>query len=122
MSQIDWRSRQQSEFKVSALLHHILYHFCNGCQGFCYYIELYRSLVITNLCLEVRVNRDIQCEKSKTTKFHFQIDHFGFDNGKAFQQRYLVANQFWNNDGGPIFFYTGNEGDITWFCNNTVRI
>ncbi|PVD34456.1 hypothetical protein C0Q70_05730 [Pomacea canaliculata] len=55
----------------------------------------------------------------KTQYITQNIDHFGFDNGKAFQQRYLVANQFWNNDGGPIFFYTGNEGDITWFCNNT---
>ena len=51
----------------------------------------------------------------------FQVDHFGFDTQLTFQQRYLVANQFWNDDGGPIFFYTGNEGDITWFCNNTVR-
>ena len=52
--------------------------------------------------------------------FCCQVDHFGFDNQLTFQQRYLVANQFWNDDGGPIFFYTGNEGDITWFCNNTV--
>lgn len=51
----------------------------------------------------------------------FQIDHFGFANGGTFQQRYLVADQFWNHNGGPIFFYTGNEGDIDWFTNNTVR-
>ncbi|KAL8597037.1 hypothetical protein ACOMHN_055630 [Nucella lapillus] len=48
-----------------------------------------------------------------------KVDHFGFHDGQTFQQRYLVANQFWNDNNGPIFFYTGNEGDITWFCNNT---
>ncbi|BFZ14618.1 hypothetical protein BsWGS_17657 [Bradybaena similaris] len=57
---------------------------------------------------------------SYTTKFYTQkIDHFGFANGGTFQQRYLVADQFWNGNGGPIFFYTGNEGDIDWFTNNT---
>ncbi|KFP53232.1 Lysosomal Pro-X carboxypeptidase, partial [Cathartes aura] len=48
-----------------------------------------------------------------------QIDHFGFDENLTFQQRYLVADQHWKKDDGPILFYTGNEGDITWFCNNT---
>ncbi|XP_014813850.1 PREDICTED: lysosomal Pro-X carboxypeptidase [Calidris pugnax] len=48
-----------------------------------------------------------------------QIDHFGFDENLTFQQRYLVADQYWKKDNGPILFYTGNEGDITWFCNNT---
>ncbi|KAK7503717.1 hypothetical protein BaRGS_00004840 [Batillaria attramentaria] len=47
------------------------------------------------------------------------VDHFGFENDNTYNQRYLVADQFWNHDNGPIFFYTGNEGDITWFCNNT---
>uniref|UniRef100_A0A8B9QPM8 Lysosomal Pro-X carboxypeptidase n=1 Tax=Anas platyrhynchos TaxID=8839 RepID=A0A8B9QPM8_ANAPL len=36
-----------------------------------------------------------------------------------FLQRYLIADQHWKKDNGPILFYTGNEGDITWFCNNT---
>ncbi|NWT44378.1 PCP carboxypeptidase, partial [Chroicocephalus maculipennis] len=48
-----------------------------------------------------------------------QIDHFGFDENLTFRQRYLVADQHWKKDNGPILFYTGNEGDITWFCNNT---
>ncbi|MBN3308859.1 PCP carboxypeptidase, partial [Amia calva] len=48
-----------------------------------------------------------------------QIDHFGFAEDATFKQRYLVADQHWHKDGGPILFYTGNEGDITWFCNNT---
>ncbi|KAM4682289.1 lysosomal Pro-X carboxypeptidase isoform 1-T1 [Amazona ochrocephala] len=48
-----------------------------------------------------------------------QVDHFGFDEDLTFQQRYLIADQYWRRDNGPILFYTGNEGDITWFCNNT---
>ncbi|CAL8363739.1 unnamed protein product [Merluccius merluccius] len=48
-----------------------------------------------------------------------EIDHFGFFENGTFKQRYLVADQHWRMAGGPILFYTGNEGDITWFCNNT---
>uniref|UniRef100_A0A8B9QMQ9 Lysosomal Pro-X carboxypeptidase n=1 Tax=Anas platyrhynchos TaxID=8839 RepID=A0A8B9QMQ9_ANAPL len=53
------------------------------------------------------------------TFFFPSIDHFGFDENLTFQQRYLIADQHWKKDNGPILFYTGNEGDITWFCNNT---
>lgn len=49
-----------------------------------------------------------------------QIDHFGFLENRTFQQRYLIAEQHWKRDVGSILFYTGNEGDITWFANNTV--
>uniref|UniRef100_A0A9L0JVN4 Prolylcarboxypeptidase n=1 Tax=Equus asinus TaxID=9793 RepID=A0A9L0JVN4_EQUAS len=49
-----------------------------------------------------------------------KVDHFGFDTDKTFKQRYLIADKHWKKDGGSILFYTGNEGDITWFCNNTV--
>uniref|UniRef100_A0A6Q2WZW4 Lysosomal Pro-X carboxypeptidase n=1 Tax=Esox lucius TaxID=8010 RepID=A0A6Q2WZW4_ESOLU len=48
-----------------------------------------------------------------------QIDHFGFLEDGTFKQRYLVNDEHWHQKGGPILFYTGNEGDITWFCNNT---
>uniref|UniRef100_A0A8C9WAF8 Lysosomal Pro-X carboxypeptidase n=1 Tax=Scleropages formosus TaxID=113540 RepID=A0A8C9WAF8_SCLFO len=48
-----------------------------------------------------------------------QIDHFGFFEDGTFKQRYLVNDQHWHEEGNPILFYTGNEGDITWFCNNT---
>lgn len=38
---------------------------------------------------------------------------------KTFKQRYLIVDKHWKTDGGSILFYTGNEGDITWFYNNT---
>ncbi|XP_061575747.1 lysosomal Pro-X carboxypeptidase [Cololabis saira] len=55
----------------------------------------------------------------KTLYFDQKIDHFGFLEDGTFKQRYLVADQHWHQPDGPILFYTGNEGDITWFCNNT---
>ncbi|KAB1272497.1 Lysosomal Pro-X carboxypeptidase [Camelus dromedarius] len=48
-----------------------------------------------------------------------RVDHFGFNTDKTFKQRYLIADRHWKKDGGSILFYTGNEGDIIWFCNNT---
>lgn len=51
----------------------------------------------------------------------FQIDHFGFAEDRTFKQRYLLADQHWKKDVGSILFYTGNEGDISWFANNTVQ-
>ncbi|VFV21189.1 lysosomal pro-x [Lynx pardinus] len=47
------------------------------------------------------------------------VDHFGFTTDKTFKQRYLLADEHWKKDDGSILFYTGNEGDIVWFCNNT---
>ncbi|XP_043975592.1 lysosomal Pro-X carboxypeptidase [Gambusia affinis] len=55
----------------------------------------------------------------KTLYFDQKIDHFGFLQDGTFKQRYLVADNHWQQPNGPILFYTGNEGDITWFCNNT---
>ena len=49
------------------------------------------------------------------------MDHFSFANSDVYNQRYLINDTFWNKKGGPIFFYTGNEGDIEAFAQNTVR-
>lgn len=55
----------------------------------------------------------------QTYYYEQTLDHFNFVGAdQKFLQRYLVNKQFWKA-GGPIFFYTGNEGDIEWFCNNT---
>ena len=57
----------------------------------------------------------------KVQYFSQRLDHFNAADNRTFQQRYLVIDDHWDKLG-PILLYTGNEGDITWFCNNTVRM
>ncbi|XP_060576858.1 lysosomal Pro-X carboxypeptidase-like [Ruditapes philippinarum] len=67
-----------------------------------------------------RYKQAAQSNYTYVTEYFVQkVDHFGFENDDTYKQRYLIADQYWNKNGGPIFFYTGNEGDIAWFCNNT---
>lgn len=58
------------------------------------------------------------------TKYFTQIlDHFNYNpqSYKTFQQRYLINDTYWGGakKNAPIFVYTGNEGDIEWFTQNT---
>jgi lysosomal Pro-X carboxypeptidase len=57
-------------------------------------------------------------------KFFTQVlDHYTFrpQSYKTFQQRYLINDKYWGGaeKNAPIFLYTGNEGDIEWFAQNT---
>ncbi|CAK9304726.1 unnamed protein product [Gordionus sp. m RMFG-2023] len=57
-------------------------------------------------------------------KFHeeyFQtyVDHFNYTNNQKFNLRYLINDEYWDNKEGPLFLYTGNEGDIELFSDNT---
>jgi len=48
------------------------------------------------------------------------VDHFAYGVQNAtFQQKYLVNDVHWNASSGPILFYTGNEGAIELFAQNT---
>ena len=59
--------------------------------------------------------------------FPQELDHFTFTPNASmlFYQKYLVNDTFWRRPGGgkgaagPLFVYTGNEGDIEWFATNT---
>ncbi|XP_046669281.1 lysosomal Pro-X carboxypeptidase-like [Homalodisca vitripennis] len=56
----------------------------------------------------------------KTQYFEAKLDHFNFLTNATFKLRYLVNDSYWSPDrNAPIFFYTGNEGDITLFAQNT---
>jgi hypothetical protein len=50
-----------------------------------------------------------------------QVDHFSFTSNATFRLRYLQNATHWRkHKAQPIFFYTGNEGDIEMFAQNTV--
>ncbi|TFJ87211.1 hypothetical protein NSK_001543 [Nannochloropsis salina CCMP1776] len=55
--------------------------------------------------------------------FEQPIDHFAYHpennlEGLTFQQRYFVCGElWWGGLGAPIFFYTGNEADVTLYLN-----
>lgn len=59
----------------------------------------------------------------KTKYFSQILDHFNFNpqSYQTFQQKYLINDSFWGGatNNSPIFVYTGNEGDINWFAQNT---
>ncbi|KAF4396923.1 hypothetical protein F8388_004891 [Cannabis sativa] len=59
----------------------------------------------------------------KTSYFTQTLDHFNFlpQSYQTFQQRYLINDTFWGGakTKAPIFVYTGNEGEIEWFAQNT---
>lgn len=48
------------------------------------------------------------------------MDHFSFTTcNTTFRMKYLYNDTYFDAEaGGPIFFYTGNEGDIEWFAQN----
>lgn len=62
-------------------------------------------------------------ELYETKYFTQTLDHFNFhpQSYQTFQQRYLINSSYWGGAKikAPIFVYTGNEGDIEWFTQNT---
>jgi len=75
---------------------------------------------LSSLRLKKKVSKSKHELPFETRYFPQNLDHFSFtpDSYKVFHQKYLINNRFWRK-GGPIFVYTGNEGDIDWFASNT---
>ncbi|CAL1525887.1 unnamed protein product [Lymnaea stagnalis] len=66
----------------------------------------------------------VQCKADfpyKEDYFDTYIDHFNLMSygNKTFKMHYLYQDQNWNPNGGPIFFYAGNEGPIEGFWTAT---
>ncbi|CAD5117387.1 DgyrCDS6162 [Dimorphilus gyrociliatus] len=48
-----------------------------------------------------------------------KLDHFNNQDLRYFKQRILIQDKWWGTSSSPVFFYTGNEGNIEQFWNNT---
>ena len=48
----------------------------------------------------------------KTFYIEQNLDHFNHRDDRTFEQRYLLNDDFFDAENGPVFFYAGNEGDI----------
>lgn len=71
--------------------------------------NLTRCLTLAVLTLTVGV----VCKyKYETKLFKVPLDHFGYQRNETFNIRYLVNEEHWDQGGGPIFFYTGNEVSV----------
>ena len=71
---------------------------------------------------EERIKESIRAGNSTLPEekyFTTRIDHYNGSNWDTWQMRYLINDQYYNASQGPILFYTGNEGGIWGFYNNS---
>ncbi|XP_015116331.1 lysosomal Pro-X carboxypeptidase [Diachasma alloeum] len=54
-----------------------------------------------------------------TKRFSVPVDHFSFSLKRNFEMRYLVNDTWQRGENPPIFFYTGNEEEVTHFVKTS---
>ncbi|XP_076288119.1 lysosomal Pro-X carboxypeptidase [Lasioglossum baleicum] len=75
--------------------------------------------------LSHRFNSDFKKElhnanyKYEIKTIEMPVDHFSFSVEDTFKLRYLINDTWQQENAPPIFFYTGNEGNIEVFAQNT---
>ncbi|XP_048469811.1 mucin-5AC-like isoform X2 [Rhincodon typus] len=75
-----------------------------------------KRISVTNVADKITVPEP----QFKEMYFDQLVDHFSFtSHQKLYRQRYLLSDEFWSKSFGPIFLYTGNEGDIWDFANSS---
>lgn len=57
--------------------------------------------------------------KYEIKTINMPVDHFSFSVLDTFKLRYLLNSTWQKTKDAPIFFYTGNEGNIETFAQNT---
>uniref|UniRef100_A0AC35TJF5 Lysosomal Pro-X carboxypeptidase n=1 Tax=Rhabditophanes sp. KR3021 TaxID=114890 RepID=A0AC35TJF5_9BILA len=90
------------------------------------HFNLFRDPVLYHELTNVRVNNDLLDRTYKSDKYQWTeeffdtmpVDHFSFTDDRKFSLRYLINTDSYKA-GGPIFFYTGNEGSVESFAENT---
>jgi lysosomal Pro-X carboxypeptidase len=70
------------------------------------------------------ISKDSNKSLFTTHYFPQELDHFTFQpkSFNLFYQKYLMNSTHWDEGPihcAPIFVYTGNEGNIEWFAENT---
>ncbi|KAL1493398.1 hypothetical protein ABEB36_011459 [Hypothenemus hampei] len=76
------------------------------------------KLILLFLTISVGFISNEEEYKFITKYIDVPLDHFSFTVNNTFKLRYLINDSYFNQDD-PIFFYTGNEGDISMFAQNT---
>ena len=84
---------------------------------------LYTHIILVCLLTIPQIN-SASLKQANTWKEKFfdqKIDHYDYrvNNSGTYKQRYLVDSESYKGGSSPIFFYTGNEGDIILFAANT---
>ncbi|XP_011687217.1 PREDICTED: lysosomal Pro-X carboxypeptidase [Wasmannia auropunctata] len=92
----------------------------------CVAVALCRSMVQLTLGSEIAANRALNHDTPRSSKYKYEtktfdvrVDHFSFAVQDTFKLRYLVNDTWRKTQNAPIFFYTGNEGSIEVFAENT---